>query len=88
MKWRVRLSRNAVRSLRQMPARDRRRIDHAIIDMEEDPLVGDITPLKGKYQGSFRRRVGAWRILFTLHPEQEPKTVDINDILRRTSTTY
>jgi len=43
-------------------------------------------PLKGPYQGSFRRRVGSWRIIFT--PKSDNAVVAVADILRRTSTTY
>ena len=71
-----------------MPDRERRRIDAALLDIECNPLVGDVIPLRGRHSGSFRRRIGDWRIIFTLHPEERPRTVDVNDILRRTSTTY
>jgi hypothetical protein len=33
-------------------------------------------------------RFGDWRIIFTVHREVRPPAVDIDDILRRTSTTY
>jgi hypothetical protein len=42
--------------------------------MKEEPLRGDVVPLRGAYQGSFRRRVGAWRILFSL--DLERRTVE------------
>jgi mRNA-degrading endonuclease RelE of RelBE toxin-antitoxin system len=54
--------------------------------MEQGPLSGDVTPLKGPYQGSYRRRVGEFRIIFTLNPGSA--TVAVADIARRTSTTY
>jgi mRNA-degrading endonuclease RelE of RelBE toxin-antitoxin system len=53
--------------------------------MEQQPLSGDVTPLRGPYQGSYRRRVGSWRIIFTLKSND---VVAVADILRRTSTTY
>ena len=68
--------------------RERRRVDAALLEMEEDPLSGDTTMLRGSYEGSYRRRVGDWRLIFTVHANQEPRTVDINDIRRRTTTTY
>ena len=88
MIWLVRLSNNAVRTRRRMSRRDRQRVDAALLEIEGDPLSGDVVPLRGRYQGSFRRRVGDWRIIFTVHREAQPPTVDIDDILRRTSTTY
>jgi len=69
-----------------MGGRDRARINRALNHMIEDPLGGDVTPLRGPYQGSFRRRVGAWRILFAL--DLEHKIIEVHDIRRRTSTTY
>jgi mRNA-degrading endonuclease RelE of RelBE toxin-antitoxin system len=54
--------------------------------MEQEPLSGDVIPLKGPYQGSYRRRVGSWRIIFTL--KSDDAVVAVADILRRTSTTY
>jgi mRNA-degrading endonuclease RelE of RelBE toxin-antitoxin system len=68
-----------------MPARDRNRVNRALNDMKNDPLGGDITPLRGEYQGTFRRRVGSWRILFSVRSEIQ--TVISHDIRRRTSTT-
>jgi hypothetical protein len=35
--------------------------------MEQEPLSGDVIPLKGPYHGSYRRRVGPWRIVFTVN---------------------
>jgi len=54
--------------------------------MEQEPLSGDVTPLKGPYGGSYRRRVGSWRIIFML--KSNDLVVAVADILRRTSTTY
>lgn len=52
--------------------------------MQTDPLAGDVLRLTG--QRTFRRRVGNWRILFDLSPEQ--LSVDVRDIERRTTTTH
>jgi mRNA-degrading endonuclease RelE of RelBE toxin-antitoxin system len=84
--WDFRLSNDAARSLRRMGARDRERINRALNDMKREPLGGDVTPLRGEYQGSFRRRVGPWRIIFLL--DLEHRVIDIYGIRRRSSTTY
>jgi len=54
--------------------------------MKIDPLSGDISALRGVYNGLYRRRVGSWRIIFGLKPDR--RTVLVGDIVRRTSTTY
>jgi mRNA-degrading endonuclease RelE of RelBE toxin-antitoxin system len=69
-----------------MPSRDRDRLNSVLNEMMDQPLTGDIVPLRGEYQGAFRRRVGAWRIIFTVRPEA--RVLVVHDILRRSSTTY
>jgi mRNA-degrading endonuclease RelE of RelBE toxin-antitoxin system len=54
--------------------------------MRADPLSGDVVPLKAGYRGAFRRRVGPWRIIFSV--KIADKIVVVHDIRRRTSTTY
>jgi mRNA-degrading endonuclease RelE of RelBE toxin-antitoxin system len=54
--------------------------------MKGRPLSGDIVPLRGEHQGAFRRRVGSWRIIFTVRPDAQ--IIIVHDIMRRTSTTY
>ena len=86
MNWDLELARAAQRALREMPARDQERINRALNAIKTDPLSGDITALRGAYRGLYRRRVGSWRIIFGLKPEN--RVVLIGDIVRRTSTTY
>ena len=85
MTWTVVLSNRAERALARVPARDRQRITLALLDMEQEPLSGDIIPLKGPY-----RLLSAPRwilpIVFTLNWNSQ--VVGVADIARRTSTTY
>ena len=69
-----------------MPGRDRDRVNRVLNEMKDRPLSGDIVPLRGEYQGAFRRRVGSWRIIFAVRPDAQ--VVVVHDIMRRTSTTY
>ena len=85
MSWRLTFSRNAQKSLQKLPAEGRRRIDGAIAEMEEDPFSGDVVLLRD-YPVGYRRRVGPYRILFDV--DSAAGSVCIQDILRRTSTTY
>ena len=86
MDWDVRLGNRARRAVEQLPARDLPRIEGALLEMKRDPRSGDTRPLHGRHQGAFRRRVGAWRIIFALKPEE--RIVLVADITRRTSSTY
>jgi mRNA-degrading endonuclease RelE of RelBE toxin-antitoxin system len=55
--------------------------------MESDPMAGDVIPLKGaEWKGRFRKRVGAYRIIFAL--DRSSMTVAISAILIRSGKTY
>jgi len=83
MSFSLRLARGAEKSLRRIPFAERRRILAALEAMELDPLAGDVVKLSG--MNAFRRRVGNYRILFSI--DFEEAAVGIIDILRRTTTT-
>ena len=56
----------------------------ALDAMQEDPLAGDVVKLRGTV--AFRRRVGDYRIIFTI--DFAHAAVGIIDVLRRTTTSY
>jgi mRNA-degrading endonuclease RelE of RelBE toxin-antitoxin system len=74
----------ADRSRRRIPASDLRRIMTAIEAMRTDPFSGDVVKLKGT--DAYRRRVGSYRIVFSI--DFANLTILILDVLRRTTTTY
>ena len=84
MAFTVHVSNRAQKSLKGIPVGDVRRIMAALASMGEDPLSGDVVRLKGT--DAFRRRVGDYRIIFSIDYKQH--AVGILDILRRTTTTY
>lgn len=84
MEWTVVLSGPARKSLRRIPAGDKTHVSAALAEMQQNPFQGDIRKLRGL--PGFRRRVGAWRIMFEIISES--KHVVIAAIERRTSTTY
>jgi mRNA-degrading endonuclease RelE of RelBE toxin-antitoxin system len=70
MIWAVELSASAIKEPKRPPRNRQARIARAIDEMEADPMAGDVIPLKGsEWKGQFRKRVGAYRIIFTLHRE-------------------
>lgn len=84
MSWAIVVSNRAQRNLKHVPAADQQRILAALDVMRSDPLSGDVAKLAG--QDTFRRRVGNYRILFSI--DFKALVVHILDILRRTTTTY
>ena len=65
---------------------DQQRANAALNAMRTDLLAAMSSRFGGKYAGSFRRRIGSWRIIFALNPNIQ--LIEIQAILRRTSTTY
>lgn len=84
MSFALHLARRAERSLRRIPSARRDQIMAALEAMQEDPLAGDVVKLKGT--DAFRRRVGDYRVIFTI--DFDHAAVGIIDVLRRTTTTY
>lgn len=52
--------------------------------MRDDPFAGDVVRLQGR--ASFRRRVGAYRIIFEV--DRGERHVTVTKIVRRSETAY
>jgi mRNA interferase RelE/StbE len=85
MNWTGLVAKAALKQLARFPAKDQDRVAVAISALADDPFGGDIIKLEGGNR-RWRRRVGSYRIFFTVVPES--RTVAVSAILRRTSTTY
>ena len=87
MSWVVNLSSDAAKQFRRLPADRKDQISQAIEEMCQDPLRGDVKPIKsGKFQGALRKRVGRYRIIFAL--DSSNRQVQIGAILLRSESTY
>jgi mRNA-degrading endonuclease RelE of RelBE toxin-antitoxin system len=71
-----------LKSLDKLPAHDRIRILEVINEIGTDPFRGDIKKIEGRY----RRRSGSYRVFYEV--QQKERVVEIQDVVRRTSTTY
>jgi mRNA interferase RelE/StbE len=85
MAWNLQIAGPAQKEYQKLPPNDQRRVKAALLSMQEDPFRGDIKRLKGQ-PTAWRRRVGNYRIIYDLYPEQH--LIVVSGILRRTSTTY
>lgn len=83
--WRVLVTDGAAKQIRRLPRKDRDRVEQAAEDMGADPFGGDIVKLGGG-EDTWRRRVGAYRILFKVLSGE--KIIFIREVKRRTSSTY
>ena len=85
MSWIILVSPPASKEIKKIPHPDAGRIRNAIDEMETDPMAGDIVYLAA-HESAYRRRVGDWRIFFSINKER--KVVIVEHIHRRTSSTY
>ncbi|MBO8133102.1 type II toxin-antitoxin system RelE family toxin [Dickeya fangzhongdai] len=80
----------AVKDLRKLPANDQKAIQASVNSLEDYPATKSkpLDVIKLTDRGSaYRLRVGNYRVLFELQ-KGEPVIIEIQRILRRTSTTY
>jgi mRNA interferase RelE/StbE len=83
--WGLILSNQASRAIRRVPYNERAQIRVALRLLSDNPYLGDIKLLAGT-NGTLRRRVGTWRILYEL--DRERKVIVVTSIKRRSSNTY
>jgi len=87
MSWTVNLSKDAAKQLRRLPADRQGQVVRAIGELCQDPLLGDVKPIKsGKFQGALRKRIGRYRIIFVL--ESSTRQIHLGAILLRSESTY
>jgi len=67
--FRILIHKKALKEIERLPAEDRQRILTAIREMATEPFSGDVKPIKG-IKGLLRRRVGDYRIAFTVNFEK------------------
>jgi mRNA-degrading endonuclease RelE of RelBE toxin-antitoxin system len=87
MTWAVELSAAAEKDLKRLPRDRQARIERAIDELEENPFAGDVKALKGpEWKGRCRKRVGPYRIIFTV--DRGASAVAVSAILIRSEKTY
>ena len=87
MKWVCNISNEAVKQIKKLP-RDRQEFLYQAIEaMKEEPLKGDVRFIKsGKFQGLMRKRVGQYRIIFSV--DHSRHLVEISAVFIRNEKTY
>jgi mRNA-degrading endonuclease RelE of RelBE toxin-antitoxin system len=87
MSWACSVSRVAAKTLRSLPKDRQVQIARAIEEMEKDPTLGDVRPIKsGRLKGALRKRIGPYRIIYSVDPGAQ--RVDIAAIVVRGEMTY
>jgi mRNA interferase RelE/StbE len=80
---RVQFHRRAAKALRNLPADRQSQILQAIQDLAAtpDPAVHhNVKAMKGQWEGRYRLRVGDYRVIFILLPDETGLTIFVTDI--------
>jgi len=87
MSWACNLSRQAAKQVRSLPRDRLEQVARAIDEIEEDPTLGDVRPIKsGRFKGALRKRVGPYRIVYSVDPDA--RKIAIAAVLLRGEGTY
>lgn len=85
MSWEVKIAKRVLKQAKRIPKKDAERLFIVLQTLSQNPYKGDIEKLEGE-ENVWRRRIGAWRIIYEIFPKW--KIVLVEDIRRRTDTTY
>lgn len=73
----IRYTKRAARDLRELPAKQKARVEAKLAQMEIDPRSADVVPLTNR--PGFRLRVGPYRAVF----ERHGKVILVRHVLQR-----
>jgi len=85
-KWRVKLSKSALKHLKAIEIKKSQKILNALEELEklDNPVLHEnIRPLMGKLKGYYRLRVADYRIIFEL--DKRDKRIGVHIIVHRGS---
>lgn len=83
--WELHIDPSVLKALKKIPRRDRDTLFEVIHFLPLNPFFGDIQKMRG-VEGTWRRRVGAYRIFYRLKSFE--RVILVFDFERRTSKTY
>jgi mRNA interferase RelE/StbE len=81
MAYQLRIARRALKTLERLPQDARSAVKTALDALTEDPFGGDVKALTGEWKGFYRRRVGRYRILYTV--DTKARIVSVESVAHR-----
>jgi mRNA-degrading endonuclease RelE of RelBE toxin-antitoxin system len=84
--WTLLTADRAQKILARAPRHERDRLRAELDAIKRDPFGSNTQRLHGALEHSYRRRVGDYRILYTV--AVPARLITVTEITRRTSTTY
>ena len=85
-RWTIVIDRQPQKEIRRLPSDLRQRIDSAILALAEDPRPAGCKPVQDAPRGTYRVRVGAYRVIYTVLDAEE--VVIVAKVRKRDESTY
>lgn len=86
MTYRIEIERRAAKALRRLAMGDRLRVVTAIDALAEDPRPMGCVPVRATPKGTYRIRVGDYRVIYLVLDDEE--VIIIARVARRSESTY
>lgn len=86
MPYRVEIERRAHKALSRVPKGDRIRVVAAIDGLAEDPRPAGYVPVRAGPKGTYRIRVGDYRVIYVVLDDE--RVIIVARIARRSESTY
>ena len=86
MTYRIEIERRARKTLGRLPQQDRNRVVAAIDALAEDPRPAGCVPVRAAPRGTYRMRVGGFRIVYLVLDDEQ--MIILARVVRRSETTY
>ena len=77
MKYEIEISETALKELAKLDKPTLKKFDKAVIKLRNDPFQSKTEKLVNHPQASYRHRIGNWRILFDILPNQIIRIIHI-----------
>ena len=86
MTYRIRIGRRVCKEMTRLSRQDQARILAAVKALAEDPRPAGCRPLKGAGQGTYRVRVGDYRVVYVVREDEQ--VILVARVARRSESTY
>jgi mRNA interferase RelE/StbE len=85
-RWTIVIDRQPQEEMRRLPSDQRQRIDRAILALSEDPRPAGCKPVKDAPRGTYRLRVGDYRVIYSVLDAEG--VVVVARVCKRDESTY
>jgi mRNA interferase RelE/StbE len=85
-RWTIVIDRQPQKEMRHLPSGLRQRVDSAILALAEDPRPVGCRPVTDAPRGTYRVRVGAYRVIYTVLDAE--RVIVVARVRKRDESTY